>query len=726
MSRSPYPADDPAAHAALVLLESDDADRQVLAGLRSDPAVVTRDLAPGMRQDLGQLAAPPSAIEIDTEDRWIYYPWRRQLISVLAPQLFRRLRLDRNRYKLTDAEQDDLAELTIGVIGLSVGHSIAYTLAQEGLCGTLRIADFDVIELANLNRIPVGLVDIGTNKAVVLARRIAELDPYLTIVTEPEGLSEQTIGPFIDGLDLLIEECDSLDMKIRAREVARAHRIPVLMETSDRGMFDAELFDVEPDRPLLHGLLGNTDIGSLSGLSTRDKAPHVMRILESDELSPRMAATMAEIGLTVSSWPQLAGDVQLGAATIAAAVRRYARGQLGSGRIRIDIDRLLGAIDSPPPAATDLVEPAGDSDPATDHVPDDTLEAVVHALRIAPSGGNTQPWSIAVTGSTIDVSLDRARSSAMDIADRGSYVAIGAGLFNARVAAAHHRTGTTITLFPDGEGSATVASIEFSGDGVCTLDKHYRAMLSRRTNRGTGHAAPITPELATSLADHVVAEGARLVLVTDANERAELAELLAESDRIRYLTPTLHASMMREIRWPGSDCLDSGIDVRTLGLGPADMAKLRIAARADVMEQLASWNLGHALGDDTRDRVVSSSAIAVVVIDGDGPIDYLRGGNAAERLWICAEEAGLAVHPVSPVFLYARDASDLNKISQQFSTLVRTLRDRFNRILGLEATEAPALVLRLSHGASPAARSRRMPRHENLMAQASGKGHSIE
>ena len=48
---------------------------------------------------------------------------------MLGPRLFRRLRLDRNRNKITSLEQDGYQRLSIGVIGLSVGHSIAHTLA---------------------------------------------------------------------------------------------------------------------------------------------------------------------------------------------------------------------------------------------------------------------------------------------------------------------------------------------------------------------------------------------------------------------------------------------------------------------------------------------------------------------------------------------------------------------------------------------------------------------
>jgi hypothetical protein len=51
---------------------------------------------------------------------------------------FRTVRLDRNRHLITASEQERLAALRIGVVGLSVGHAIAYTLAQEGVCGKLR------------------------------------------------------------------------------------------------------------------------------------------------------------------------------------------------------------------------------------------------------------------------------------------------------------------------------------------------------------------------------------------------------------------------------------------------------------------------------------------------------------------------------------------------------------------------------------------------------------
>ena len=92
---------------------------------------------------------------------WVCYPWRRAAVRVLAPPHFDLLRLDRNRNKITLAEQERFRRVGVAVVGLSVGHVIAHTLVLEGLCGRITLADFDEIELSNLNRIPASLLDLG-------------------------------------------------------------------------------------------------------------------------------------------------------------------------------------------------------------------------------------------------------------------------------------------------------------------------------------------------------------------------------------------------------------------------------------------------------------------------------------------------------------------------------------------------------------------------------------
>ena len=672
-----------------------------------------------MTRQLAQLYpiedAPPAV-----SGTWAYFPWRRTLVGILGPASFRRLRLDRNRQKITSAEQEYLSSLRVGVVGLSVGHAIAYTLAHEGLCGHLKLADFDQLELSNLNRIPASIVDLGLNKAVAAARRISELDPYLRVEVFPAGLTDSTIDMFLDGIDILIEECDSLDMKVLVREHARRHRIPVLMETSDRGLFDVERFDLEPDRPLFHGLLGPIDAHALRGLSMTDKAPHVMRILEAHQLSPRMAASMVEIDRMVSSWPQLAGDVQLGGATVAEAVRRFGLERrrrllrpfdgndeeacLRSGRIRIDLGMQLSQLD---PALPRRPQPTQAVDQPADDEDADPREAVVRAIRLAPSGGNSQPWRIDVQPTYIDIILDPRRRVCMDVGLRGSYVALGAAEFNARVAAARHGMLGTTEFFPQGVDQLVAARVALGSERDRKLAGLDEAMRERVSNRNEGVRDRIDRSTIDVLADSVRSEGGSLLLIPDENSLRRLARILAASDRIRYLSPTLRDEMFGELRWPGDADPDLGIDVRTLGLDDADLAKLAVAGRSDVMNYLSEWKGGQALGDTTYDRVRNSSAMAIISTDGDTPENYLRGGAAVERFWITANALGLGVYPMSPVFLYARSQSELCGLAPEFCSELASLQQDMDDIIGSTCNQVPVLVLRLVHQPGTAPRSRR-------------------
>ena len=690
---------------AAVLFTGED---PALAELLADPVVTAIDHREAMQRELSELLPAPTSAELAEPSNWVYYPWRRTVVQLPGPAGFRRLRGDRNRNKITAAEQARLRELKIGVVGLSVGHAIAHTLALEGVCGELRMTDFDRIELTNLNRIPATVLDHGINKAIVTARRIAELDPYLHVVVMTTGLTKESMDDFFSGLDLVIEECDSLDMKVQVRQEARRRRIPVLMETSDRGLFDVERFDLDADRPLFHGLLGDIDPDSLGGLSARDKAPHVMRILEAEELSGRMAASMVEIDNTINSWPQLGGDVQLGAATVAAAVRRIGLGHsLPSGRVRIDLDSRLTAMVDPvrrPPAADAAAEPTD----LTLASPVHPLDAAIHAIRLAPSGGNAQPWAVRPTAEGVDIMLDRTRSSLMDVHFRGSYVAIGAAGFNARVAAAHHGRVARLAPFPADAPDAVLRITLATGEDR-ELAGQYPSMVKRLSNRSIGDRRDLSPALCRQLQHAATVESAELHLVSDSASMAGLAHVLAESDRLRYLSAPLHQQMMAELKWPGRDPLDTGIDVRTLALDATDVVKLRVARRPEVMEYLAQWKAGAALGDRTRDVVIGSSALAVVTVSGSEPVDYLRGGAAMERVWIAAERGGLGVQPISPVFLYARAAADFQVLSEPYAANLAQLRAEFRSILGLRADESTILVMRLSHDPQPVFRSERLP-----------------
>ncbi|WP_240117459.1 MULTISPECIES: ThiF family adenylyltransferase [unclassified Streptomyces] len=280
---------------------------------------------------------------------WVWYPWSGRLVHLLPDEQFRLVRTDRNRGKITRGEQQALLGRRIGVVGLSVGNGAALTCAMEGVGGSFRLADFDRVGLSNLNRLRAGVHDLGVEKTVLCARQMYEIDPYLDIEIHREGVTEETIDGFFgtgpgSGLDLLIEECDTLWAKVAAREHARARRIPVLMDANDRGLLDVERFDEEPTRPLFHSRAGETTAEDVRALDAAASLDLLLRIVDVDRLSPAMTDAISRIGRTLSSWPQLASGIMLGAALVADTARRILQGApVPSGRYYVDLEALIAA-----------------------------------------------------------------------------------------------------------------------------------------------------------------------------------------------------------------------------------------------------------------------------------------------------------------------------------------------------------------------------------------------
>jgi hypothetical protein len=494
-------------------------------------------------------------------------------------------------------------------------------------------------------------------------------------------------------------------MKAVLREMARSRGIPVLMSTSDRGLVDVERFDLEPTRPILHGLLGEVDAALFPGMSSREKIPHILRHLDAERLSPRTAASLVEVDRSLSTWPQLASDVNLGATALAEAVRRIGLGErLNSGRARIDVGWALDQLREPEMAGTtSIVPPAPQADPA----PVGVANIVAAAANRAPSGGNVQPWSIETAENGVTIGLAPERTSALDVGFRGSAVAVGAAVFNARVAAAAHSRLGPVTVTNNGEDAPLSATVGFGDGDDPTLGALYEPMLLRVTNRALGKPLELPAPTIVALQSAAYDEGARLRVLTDRTQLEAAAQLLGAADRIRYLTARLHAEMIGELRWPGDADPDTGIDVGSLGLDASDEAVLGILRRADVMAHLAQWNAGTALGDFTRDRVSTASGLGVVTVTGTRLTDFARGGSSAEAVWICAEQHGLAVQPISPVFLYARTSDELSALSAEFSGELARLKSDFRDLARVDTADELVLVMRFTAADRPPVTSRR-------------------
>lgn len=443
------------------------ADHPLLELVRRGDVVVHDQLVASLRElaDTRHPRRPPlSTAELDAAvdeflahvppshyGNWVYYPWLRRAVHVLPRDEFRELRTSRNRNKITADEQRQLQALDLAIVGLSVGRATALTLALEGLGDHFRLADFDELSLSNMNRLRSSVHEIGLNKSVMTARALFEIDPYLRVSLWPDGLDTDNLDAFLSEgrtVDLLFEECDDLEMKVRVREAARRLRIPVLMETSDRGMLDIERFDLEPEREFFHGLAGKLDADALRGLDTYAKVPTVAAILGLSTLSRRMAASLIDVDATIKTWPQLASAVALGGALNTDAARRLVLGELReSGRYYADLDELIrdGAAVDRKVDARESTPPTGDA-PTPRPLPElvrspgpvrpAELEALVAWATRAPSGGNSQPWRFQLGSDSVTCHVDPERAqTVLDDGLLAAHVACGAALEHLVIAA---------------------------------------------------------------------------------------------------------------------------------------------------------------------------------------------------------------------------------------------------------------------------------------------------
>jgi len=652
---------------------------------------------------------------------WFWYPWSRRLVHLLPHDEFDELRLSRNRNKITAAEQSRLRELDVLVVGLSVGRASAVTLALEGVCGRLRLADFDVLDLSNLNRIRDDVFGLGLGKAVLAAREIAAIDPYLDVQIYSDGLSADTLDAALGSprkVDIVVEECDDLEMKLRIRERARALRIPVVMETSDRGMLDVERFDLEPGRPIFHGLVGDLRAEELRGLDTYRKVPHVLRIIGADTMSSRMAASLVDVETSLKTWPQLASAVALGGALNTEAVRRIGLGELAtSGRYYTDFEQTLAVAADLAPAraqvaleveSTRVLEP-----PVMPSASDDWktwARFLVACSTLAPSGGNAQPWRFEATPTEIRCILDDRSPTLLDFDARASALACGAAAANLCFASAASGRAWSVT-WDDACERVTWRATPTPTPPVASDPARLEALLRRCSNRELGTRRALTAEEVLAILSSTTS--AAVTVVAEDAAMTELGDILATADRLRMLNPRLHRELISELRWTRAEALATGdgIDLDTLALDATQRAAIALSRSWPLMSTLGATGGGDGLGRGARRAAACAAGFALVRVEGSGRAGFCRGGFALMQVWLTAEALGLGVQPMTALlYLIDRVAAGGEGLTPPEVDTLRALDRRLVAAFGPSPSSAIDLMLvRLSRAAAPTTRSVRRP-----------------
>lgn len=278
---------------------------------------------------------------------WAYFQWKNQLVHVLAQPDFEALRTTRNRELITSKEQQELLDFKVAAFGMSVGNAGALALAISGISRNIKLIDGAVISGSNLNRILTGISNVGKGKALSVGQQIYEMNPYSNIAYF--GLAnKENIGGILDdpwGTDLVIDEIDDIEMKVRIRYEARLRRIPVIMATelADTVILDIERFDLEPNRPLLHGVMpGIERLLDRPIENYREWTKYAVNIINPDNMTIKMQESLMRIGSTIVTHPQLGSTVMMTGGILAFATKSIAlNSAIKSGRYVISLEREL-------------------------------------------------------------------------------------------------------------------------------------------------------------------------------------------------------------------------------------------------------------------------------------------------------------------------------------------------------------------------------------------------
>jgi nitroreductase len=309
-----------------------------------------------------------------------------------------------------------------------------------------------------------------------------------------------------------------------------------------------------------------------------------------------------------------------------------------------------------------------------DHVGRMTRDCLEAAVR-APSVHNSQPWRFRVHPGGIDMHADRSRQLAViDPGGRESLISVGAAILNLRVALLGHGRTPILRIFPDPRRPDLVARVTVGS--VTVPDPTVRALLSaiprRHTNRHPFTAASVPGPVIDELAAAAAAEGATLA-VADPIGRDAVLGLAATAEEWQRA----EAGYRDELTAWTAPPYGRRDGVPAQAFGPHDRYE---------SVPLRDFGLTQPLLHRRDATFEAHPSVVVLRTAADGPRDWVRAGQAMERVLLTATVRGVATTPMTQ----ALEVPEIRRL------LTDPDRHRY-----------PQLILRIGYGRPAAASPRR-------------------
>ena len=125
--------------------------------------------------------------------------------------------------------QKKLLDSTVLIVGMGgLGSPIAMYLASAGV-GHLILADFDQVELSNLQRQIIHTTDdIGKDKVDSAYESILKINPEISVTRFKQPLNDQNLNDLIPQVNLVIDGCDNFETRFAVNRACVQHHKPLV------------------------------------------------------------------------------------------------------------------------------------------------------------------------------------------------------------------------------------------------------------------------------------------------------------------------------------------------------------------------------------------------------------------------------------------------------------------------------------------------------------------
>lgn len=158
--------------------------------------------------------------------------------------------------------QQRLLKARVLILGLGgLGSPVAMYLAAAGV-GTLLLADFDAVDLSNLQRqLLHGDADIGRTKVDSAIGRLQAINAGIELQAIKGSLNADRLAELCKRVDLVVDCCDNFATRFAVNAASVAHRIPLISGAAIRTEGQVCVFSGQPGDPCYHCLYpGQGDI----------------------------------------------------------------------------------------------------------------------------------------------------------------------------------------------------------------------------------------------------------------------------------------------------------------------------------------------------------------------------------------------------------------------------------------------------------------------------------